>query len=107
MNTRLGECPDARLSFQVANGTALSFQGKTFDFVFDKGTYDSIVSGPQSQKVATKLIAEIVRVLKPNGVYILVTCGRQKTRSFPQFFTQLAVETVGSYNIFILQKFKE
>jgi hypothetical protein len=78
MNTRLGECPDARLSFQVANGTALSFQGKTFDYVFDKGTYDSIVSGPQSQKVATKRSNRFKKSPRRNAVFDRTMAGYQQ-----------------------------
>lgn len=51
------------------------FQSGSFNAVIDKGTLDSILCGNDSRKNAPKMLKEVWRVLKDNGVYILVTYG--------------------------------
>ncbi|KAL6839789.1 hypothetical protein ACP4OV_030477 [Aristida adscensionis] len=51
------------------------FESESFDAVFDKGTLDSIMCGQNSQENATKMLKEVNRILKVNGVYILITYG--------------------------------
>ncbi|KAJ6357190.1 hypothetical protein OIU78_005127 [Salix suchowensis] len=51
------------------------FQSGSFDAVIDKGTLDSILCGNDSRNNAPKMLKEVWRVLKDNGVYILVTYG--------------------------------
>jgi ubiquinone/menaquinone biosynthesis C-methylase UbiE len=93
--------------FVVGDCTALTFQSKTFDIVFDKGMYDSIVAGPNSWRAANQAVAEVARVLKPNGIYVQVTHGSAKTRNFAQFFRQVAVEAFSPYSVFVFQKPKK
>ncbi|XP_026457233.1 EEF1A lysine methyltransferase 4-like [Papaver somniferum] len=51
------------------------FESGSFDAVLDKGTLDSIMCGHNSQDNASKMLEEVGRVLKDNGVYILITYG--------------------------------
>nr|QTZ19567.1 methyltransferase 13 [Bixa orellana] len=51
------------------------FQTGSFDAVIDKGTLDSILCGNNSRQHATQMLKEVGRVLKDNGVYILITYG--------------------------------
>ncbi|KAL6900890.1 hypothetical protein ACP4OV_005566 [Aristida adscensionis] len=51
------------------------FESDSFDAVIDKGTLDSIMCGQNSQENATKMLEEVDRILKENGVYILITYG--------------------------------
>ncbi|KAI3920527.1 hypothetical protein MKX01_000866 [Papaver californicum] len=51
------------------------FESGSFDAVLDKGTLDSIMCGHNSQENASKMLEEVGRVLKDNGVYILITYG--------------------------------
>ena len=53
----------------------LQYQDATFDAVIDKGTFDSILCGDGSGPNAAQMLAEIHRVLSPNGVYICVSYG--------------------------------
>uniref|UniRef100_A0ACD5ZSM8 Uncharacterized protein n=1 Tax=Avena sativa TaxID=4498 RepID=A0ACD5ZSM8_AVESA len=48
------------------------FESGSFDAVIDKGTLDSIMCGQNSQEHATMMLEEVYRILKDNGVYIMV-----------------------------------
>jgi ubiquinone/menaquinone biosynthesis C-methylase UbiE len=71
---------DGALDFQVADWSALPFRKAEFDAVFDKGTLDSLAANPNSQKSILQCLTEAVRVLKPNGLYVLVSYGGPKSR---------------------------
>jgi len=58
----------------------LQYQDGSFDAVIDKGTFDSILCGDGSGPNAAQMLAEIHRVLAPNGVYICVSYGVQQQR---------------------------
>uniref|UniRef100_A0A804LTQ0 Methyltransferase domain-containing protein n=1 Tax=Zea mays TaxID=4577 RepID=A0A804LTQ0_MAIZE len=51
------------------------FESGSFDAVIDKGTLDSLMCGQNSQENATKMLEEVNRILKENGVYMLITYG--------------------------------
>ncbi|XP_072981218.1 uncharacterized protein [Typha angustifolia] len=57
------------------------FESSSFDAVIDKvcllfaGTLDSLMCGHNAQENATKMLEEVGRVLKGQGVYILITYG--------------------------------
>ena len=55
----------------------LQYGDGSFDAVIDKGTFDSILCGDGSGPNAAQMLAEIHRVLAPNGVYICVSYGVQ------------------------------
>ncbi|KAG6582148.1 EEF1A lysine methyltransferase 4, partial [Cucurbita argyrosperma subsp. sororia] len=57
-----------------------AFETCSFDTVLDKGTLDSLLCGNNSRQNATKMLDEVWRVLKENGVYILVTYGAPSYR---------------------------
>ncbi|KAL1804935.1 hypothetical protein ACET3Z_028003 [Daucus carota] len=50
------------------------FQSDSFAAVIDKGTLDSLLCGHNSRENAAKMLREVARVLKANGVYILKNC---------------------------------
>lgn len=53
----------------------LQYDDGIFDAVIDKGTFDSILCGNEFRQNATQMLAEIYRVLAPNGVYICISNG--------------------------------
>jgi len=61
--------------WQQMNMTSLEFPDEAFDAVVDKGTLDSILCGEGSTANVAKMCQEISRVLKPNGVYFVVSYG--------------------------------
>lgn len=59
----------------------LDFPDATFHAVIDKGTLDSILCGDNSTARSTAYMAEVVRVLKPAGVFIVLSYGDMSTRA--------------------------
>lgn len=63
------------MQFMQMNCCALDFPDETFDAVIAKGTVDSILCGEGSTANMTKLCSEVSRVLKPRGVFFIVSYG--------------------------------
>lgn len=60
--------------------TELTFNEQTFDVIFDKATLDSILCGEGANERAEKMLDNICRVLKNQGVYICISYGRPDMR---------------------------
>lgn len=58
----------------------MTYDDNTFDTVIDKATLDAIICGDEGVCNPEKVINEIYRVLKPNGVYICITYGVPEAR---------------------------
>ena len=63
------------LQWQPMNVCALDFPDETFDVVVAKGTVDAVLCGEGSTANMAKLCSEISRVLKPKGIFIIVSYG--------------------------------
>uniref|UniRef100_A0A7S2V7W5 Methyltransferase type 11 domain-containing protein n=1 Tax=Fibrocapsa japonica TaxID=94617 RepID=A0A7S2V7W5_9STRA len=74
-------CRDkAALTWQQMNVASLEFPDESFDAVIDKGTMDSILCGEGSTANCAKMCLEVSRVLKPNGVFFIVSYGVPENR---------------------------
>lgn len=67
----------------------MEFEDNQFDFVIDKGCFDSIMvffdftkCGESCKFALNKMLKEVLRVLKPNGKFILISRGTKDSR-FP------------------------
>ncbi|KAI9910631.1 hypothetical protein PsorP6_010791 [Peronosclerospora sorghi] len=69
-----------QLQWQTMNMCSLEFADETYDAVVDKGTMDSILCGEGSTANVSKMFQEIYRVLKPHGVYVVVSYGVPENR---------------------------
>lgn len=56
------------------------FSNELFDSVIDKGTLDSLMCGASAPLSAASMLEEVSRVLKPEGVYMLITYGDPRLR---------------------------
>ena len=63
------------LQWQQMNVTALDFPDETFDVVIAKATVDAILCGEGSTANIAKMCSEITRVLRPTGVFIIISYG--------------------------------
>jgi ubiquinone/menaquinone biosynthesis C-methylase UbiE len=64
------------LSWEVMDvSKKLAFPDETFHVVIDKGTLDSILCGESSTNNVTNSIFEIIRVLKPDGKFVMISHG--------------------------------
>lgn len=56
------------------------FPDESFDAVVDKGTLDSLMCGSDAPISAARMLGEVSRLLKPRGIYMLITYGDPKVR---------------------------
>lgn len=63
------------LQWQQMNVTALDFPDETFDVVIAKATVDAVLCGEGSTANVAKLCSEVSRVLKPTGIFFIVSYG--------------------------------
>lgn len=71
---------ESRLEWEVMDCTKMTFTNSSFDYVFDKGTLDTLMCCDNSAKIVSATIKEISRILKPGGFFILVSYGNPNTR---------------------------
>jgi len=65
-----------KMKFQVCDVLDMKdFQNGSFNTILDKGTLDCILCGDNSVPNASKMMAEIYRVLAPGGHYMVITYG--------------------------------
>ena len=68
------------LTYQQMNVCSLEFPDETFDAVVAKGTMDAILCGEGSTANVAKMCMEVSRVLRPNGVFFIVSYGVPENR---------------------------
>lgn len=56
------------------------FPDESFDSVIDKGTLDSLMCGSDAPISAAQMLGEVSRLLKPGGIYMLITYGDPTVR---------------------------
>ncbi|EFC50313.1 predicted protein [Naegleria gruberi] len=89
------------ISFKQMDVRDLSFEDNTFDFIFDKATFDSILSFDSSTiSDLTSYESEVYRTLKPGGVLML--CSVNPFEGIEGFFsgqTWSSIKLAGSKNL--------
>jgi len=58
----------------------MSYKDGSFDVVIDKALLDSIICGPEPQRVSEAMLSEINRVLTPTGMFFCVSHGDEASR---------------------------
>ncbi|GKV06856.1 hypothetical protein SLEP1_g18679 [Rubroshorea leprosula] len=79
-----------------------TFEAGSFDAVIDKGTLDSILCGNNSRGNATRMLEEVGRVLKDNGVYILVLIILSISLTMPLLLHCFSIFTILLYQNLLL-----
>lgn len=91
------------LGWQVMSITQMDFADHSFDFVFDKGTIDSLLCGENSTSTVHKALKEIYRVLKPGKSFVSISYGQPESRlgyfENPDFEWKIDVDTVAKPTI--------
>ncbi|GLT34742.1 hypothetical protein SLA2020_092410 [Shorea laevis] len=75
-----------------------AFEAGSFDAVIDKGTLDSILCGSNGRHNSTQMLEEIERVLKDEGVYIVITYGA------PPYRLSLLKPSLWSIKLHVIEK---
>jgi len=61
------------VQWEVGDATCLTAHGDaSFDAVIDKGTLDALMCGGESTKNTAAMACEVMRVLRPDGVFLMV-----------------------------------
>jgi ubiquinone/menaquinone biosynthesis C-methylase UbiE len=60
----------------------IKYPKENFDFIVDKSTIDAILCGESSFVNVAKMLNEVQRVLKPNGIYMIISYGQPENRVF-------------------------
>ncbi|KAG2647251.1 hypothetical protein PVAP13_2KG581600 [Panicum virgatum] len=71
-------CGSAHLRMDVRDMSM--FPDESFDCAIDKGTLDSLMCGVDAPLSAAQMVLEVDRLLKPGGVFILITYGDPSVR---------------------------
>lgn len=70
------------MTWDVMNVTEMAFNDETFDIAIDKSTIDALLCGDNAFLNVAKMTKEVQRVLKPNGIYFVISYGRPENRTF-------------------------
>lgn len=68
------------LQWKQMDVKALEFPDQSFDAVIAKATFDAILCGEGSTTAIAKMCSEVSRVLKPGGVFLIVSYGVPENR---------------------------
>lgn len=69
-----------RLEWHTMDCSKLAFPNAGFDYVFDKGTIDTLMCADGADKQIEATFREVTRVLKPGGIFVIVSYGAPSTR---------------------------
>lgn len=70
----------AGITWQVMNVCALAYGDSSYDTVIDKATLDSLLCGDNSTANASRYCSEVARILKPGGVFFVISYGIPENR---------------------------
>lgn len=68
------------LEWKVMDVRKMDYQTGEFDSIVDKGTLDCLFFLDETNEEIKKMLAEVSRILKPEGQYVVVTCGHPMQR---------------------------
>lgn len=66
--------------YQVMDVREMSYPNESFDFVLDKSTIDALLCSDAPHSSVAKMVREVYRVLRPGGVYFVVSYGAPHNR---------------------------
>ena len=68
------------MKWEVMDALKMEYSSGCFDVVIDKSTIDAILCGEFSFYNTAKMLNEVQRILKEEGVYFVVSYGKPNTR---------------------------
>ncbi len=60
----------------------LQYEDETFDMIIDKSTIDALLCGDNAFLNVAIMLKEFSRVLKPGGIYFVISYGKPENREF-------------------------
>jgi len=70
------------MTYEVMDCTDLKYATGFFDAVIDKSTIDALLCGQDPDLTVARMTKEVQRVLKPSGVYCIISYGNPESRLF-------------------------
>jgi ubiquinone/menaquinone biosynthesis C-methylase UbiE len=70
------------MNWKVMDVRDLLYDDNTFDFIVDKSTMDALLCGESSFINVAIMLNEVQRVLKVNGIYMIISYGKPENRMF-------------------------
>jgi ubiquinone/menaquinone biosynthesis C-methylase UbiE len=70
------------MKYEVMDVRDLKYDTNTFDLAVDKSTIDALLCGERSFLNTARMLKEVQRVLKPGGVYMVISYGLPENRLF-------------------------
>jgi len=67
------------MKWDVMDVREMSYPSDEFDIAIDKSTIDALLCGESAFVNVAKMTREVQRVLKPNGVYLVISYGQPST----------------------------
>jgi ubiquinone/menaquinone biosynthesis C-methylase UbiE len=80
MNETLQLASREGMVYEVMDATAMSYPSKYFDLVLDKSTLDALMCSYHPWIESAKMVQEIGRVMKDDGVYLAISYGEPENR---------------------------
>ena len=62
--------------YEIMDVQEMTYQDKSFDMVLDKSTLDALLCSDSPLVTVAKMMKEVYRVLKDDGVYFVVSYGQ-------------------------------
>ena len=87
------------LKFWTVDVTSMNIPSVSMDIVIDKGLFDSLLCGDGALKMVSKMLLEVARVLRPGGVFLLLSHGEFDNRAVYLKNSDLAWELEECINI--------
>lgn len=78
MKERYNKDKYKNLKYEVMDIRDIKYPDNTFDYVLDKCTLDALVCGDED--LVMKALSEYIRVLKPNGLCVIISFGQEDDR---------------------------
>eukprot|EP01033_Poteriospumella_lacustris_P001091 gene1092-794_t len=87
------------IQLEDMDGCNMRYDDESFDFICEKGTMDAILSDKQPRRGVrngVKLISEIVRVMKANGTFLLVSHIEVESEEFDVLMNEILMPSLAS-----------
>jgi ubiquinone/menaquinone biosynthesis C-methylase UbiE len=68
-----------KMIWEVMDVTQMTYPDEEFDIAIDKSTIDALLCGQDAFLSVAKMTKEVQRILKPEGIYFVVSYGRPES----------------------------
>ena len=70
------------IEWSIMDCRKLTYEDESFDLIIDKSTLDCLMCGATAELDVCQMIKEIQRILKTNGLYVIISLESSENREF-------------------------